>query len=78
MDENFAEMAAEYKEETDESEDEMPEERLEAGDTCPEEGCDRTLHRLTHKRDSQLGTERHKDAPEIEIVCRADGVLESR
>lgn len=48
---------------------------LEAGDDCPD--CGRELNERNHPRDSQLGVERHEDAPETEIVCRAHGVLES-
>jgi hypothetical protein len=78
MDKNFAEMAKEYEAEIDDSNDETAESRLSEGDECPEDYCERTLHSLSHSRDSQLGTDPHPDAPETEIVCLADGVVESR
>lgn len=50
---------------------------LESGDDCPED-CERTVRELNHPRDSQLGCDRHPDAPETEIVCVHHGIVASR
>lgn len=50
---------------------------LAAGDECPEGNCGIEMHELDHERTPQLGTERHPDAPETEIVCRHHGVQEA-
>jgi hypothetical protein len=51
---------------------------LEAGDDCPEPHCGRELRELRHPRDSQLDTEPHPDAPEVEVVCVHDGIVATR
>lgn len=59
--------------------DELDEnETLEAGDECPKDGCEVSLHELTHERNPQIGTQRHPDAPEKELVCRHHGIVDQR
>lgn len=55
--------------------EETAEERLQAGDECPEEHCSEAVHELHHPRDSRFGTDPHPDAPEREVVCIHDGIV---
>jgi len=52
--------------------------KWQKGDNCDEDDCDKEVHKLTHNRDSQLGTSRHPDAPEVEFVCTTHGIVAER
>lgn len=54
-----------------------PGNELQVNDDCPKD-CDLTVHELNHERNPQIGTERHDEAPETEMVCRHHGIVEAR
>lgn len=53
-------------------------EQLAAGDECPEPHCERELRELRHPRDATIDADNHPDAPEVEVVCIHDGIVDSR
>jgi hypothetical protein len=48
------------------------------GDVCGENGCEESVHEVSHPRDAQIDAPAHPEAPETEFVCVHHGVVAKR